>query len=83
MKARHINVTFHVDVQNVKAWFLLPKSIVELFEMRAGDVLAVSISAPDGESQYHGLARLDTHTKDYKAHIGTILTKGEIRVCGT
>jgi hypothetical protein len=36
MKARHINVTFHVDVQNVKAWFLLPKSIAELFELKGG-----------------------------------------------
>jgi hypothetical protein len=80
MNARHINVTFHVDVQDNKAWFLLPKSIAELFEMKAGDVLSVSISAPDGEPLYHGLARLDIRAKKYKAHIGTILTKGEIRV---
>ena len=80
MKARHINVTFHVDVEERKAWFLLPKSIAELFEIKAGDVLSVSISAPDGEPLYHGLARVDIHAKKYTAHIGTILTKGEIRV---
>jgi hypothetical protein len=81
MKARHISVTFHVDVQNDKPWFPLPTSIAELFEMKAGDVLAVSISTPEGEPLYHGLAKLDTHSKNYKAHIGKILTKGtEIRV---
>jgi hypothetical protein len=80
MNARHINVTFHVDVQERKAWFLLPRSIAELFEISGGDVLAVSISAPDGEPLYHGLARLDIHNKTYTAHVGTILTKGEIRV---
>jgi hypothetical protein len=59
MKARQIIVTFYVDVEERKAWFLLPKSIADLFEIKAGDVLSVSISAPDGEPLYHGLARLD------------------------
>jgi hypothetical protein len=59
---------------------MLPKSIADLFEIKAGDVLAVTISAPDGESLFHGLARLDIHNKTYTAHVGTILTKGEIRV---
>ncbi len=81
MKARNISVTFHVDVQDDKPWFPLPKSIAELFELKAGNVLAVSISTPDGEPLYHDLAKLDTHTKNYKVHIGKILTKGaEIRV---
>ena len=77
MKARHISVTFHVDVQNDKPWFPLPTSIAELFEMKAGDVLAVSISTPEGAPLYHGLAKFDSHNKSYKAHVGKILTKGE------
>jgi len=48
MKPRHISVTFHIDVHDDKPWFRLPKSIVELFALKAGDVLAVSISTPEG-----------------------------------
>jgi hypothetical protein len=81
MKPRHISVTFHIDAQDDKPWFRLPKSIVELFGLKAGDVLAVSISTPQGAPLYHGLAKFDSHSKRYKAHVGKILTKGEeIRV---
>lgn len=34
MEPRHISVTFHVDVQDDKPWFRLPKSIVELFGLK-------------------------------------------------
>ena len=77
MKARNIGVTFHVDVYDSRPWFQVPKSITELLALKSGDAIAVSVSTPEGEPLYHGLAKLDFHTKSYKAHIGKRLKKGE------
>jgi hypothetical protein len=81
MQDRMVSVTFHVDVRDGKPWFRIPKAIAKLFSLKSGDVLAVSISTPKGETLYHGLAKLDSAATPYKMHIGKRLTKGkEIRV---
>ena len=63
MKARNIGLIFHVDVSASKPWFHIPKSIAELFSLKPGDLLAVSISSPKGEPIYHGFAKLDSATR--------------------
>jgi len=81
MKARNISVTFHVDVYNSRPWFQVPKQIVRLLGLKSGRVIAVSVSTPEGELLYHGLANLHSGTEIYDAHISKRLTKGEeIRV---
>ncbi len=51
MKARNVSVTFHVDVYNRKPWFPLPRAIARVFSLKAGDVIAVSISTPRPHSK--------------------------------
>ena len=78
---QNIGLTFHVDVSASKPWFQIPKSVAELFSLKSGDLLAVSISTPKGKPIYHGFAKLDSATTPYKMHIGRPLVKGkEIRV---
>lgn len=81
MTARSISITFHTDVYKSKPWFQVPRAIARLLGVKSGDALAVDISKPDGELIYHGLAKMDSGTEVYDAHIGKRLTRGaEIRV---
>ena len=81
MTARSISITFHTHVYKSKPWFQVPRAIARLLGVKSGDALAVDISTPDGELVYHGLAKMDSGTEVYDAHIGKHLIKGaEIRV---
>src|SRR5215471_14015690 len=81
MKARNISVTFHVDVYDSRPWFQVPRAIARVLSVKSGDRIAVSISTPNGELLYLGLATLGSGTEIYQAHIAKILTKAkEIRV---
>ena len=62
MTARNMSVTFHTDVYKRKPWFQVPRSVARLLGVKSGDVLAVGISKPDGELNYHGLAKECGHT---------------------
>jgi hypothetical protein len=81
MKARNTSVTFHVDVYDSKPWFQVPRAITKLLELKSNTVIAISISRPNGELLYHGLARMGSGTEIYRAYVSKKLKKGEeIRV---
>lgn len=56
---------------------MVPKAIAKLFSLKSGNVLAVSISTPKGETLYHGFAKLDSAITPYEVHVGKRLTKGK------
>jgi|SRR5579864_5749781 len=81
MAARNFSVSFHTDVYDSRPWFQIPRAVTRLLGVKSGDPIAVGISKPTGEMIYHGLAKIDSGTEIYMAHIGKLLTKGaEIRV---
>jgi hypothetical protein len=52
-----------------------------LLGVKSGDSVAVDINKPDGKLIYRGLAKMDSGTEVYDAHISKRLTRGEkIRV---
>jgi hypothetical protein len=81
MKARNISVTFNVDVYDSRPWFQIPTAVAKLLDLKSGDVIAVSISTPQGELRYHGLANMGSGKEIYRSYVSTRLKKGEeIRV---
>lgn len=81
MKARNISATFHVDVYDSKPWFQVPRAITKLLELKSNSVIAISISRPDGELLFHGLASMGSGTEIYRVYVSKKLKKGEeIRV---
>jgi hypothetical protein len=81
MPAQNFVVTFNTNVYSSKPWFQVPRPVAKLLGAKSGDALAVDINAPNGRLIYHGLAKLESGTEVYDAHISKQLKRGDgIRV---
>jgi len=81
MTARDFIVTFNTDVYDSRPWFQVPRAVARLLGVKSRDTIAVDIKRTDGTLIYYGLAKLDSGTEVYDAHISRRLTRGEkIRV---
>lgn len=62
-------------------WFQIAQAIVKVLGLKSGDVIALSISTPEGKLPYHGLAQMGSGKEIYRAYVSKRLKKGqEIRV---
>jgi hypothetical protein len=81
MRARNISVTFHIDVYDSRPWFRIPQAITKVLSLKSGDVIALSISTPEGKLLYHDLAQMGSGKEIYRKYVSKQLKKGqEIRV---
>jgi hypothetical protein len=75
MKARNISV------YDSRPWFQIPQAIAKVLGLKSGDVMALSISTPEGELLYHDLAKMGSGKETYRSYVSKRLKKGqEIRV---